>query len=283
MTPIVEEDLVDWEPLRIRFVPKSSFDDPDSLAAEIEDWLKTNAVNPRSDCDIRYWEISRRDSSLVEAVCEHLTKKALRRFARHISKRCPDLERIIVGEHIDGYPRGLSFDWVLLPKDIVTINGLQCPVDPVAISFTPVTLGQFTEFMNQTGYTPVPDKIEYEGYLVSNFQLNHGTSPKLPLFGVTYDDALAYCEWARLRLPSEPELHHFFISCVKQHRRFNWSGECWTTTSTSPDVFIVRNGPYHVSSSNQPLERYRKELHRHHYQCLEAPCFRVARTLQRLG
>jgi hypothetical protein len=275
---IIEEDLVDWEPLRIRFLPESRFADPQLLAAEIANWCKTNATKKRSDCDIRYWEVISRNSAVVEVVCEHLTKKALGRLLRDVAKQCPDLERIVIGEHLEGCPDGVSFDWALLPAAEIDLDGTPHSIAPIAISFTPVTIGQFVAFIETTGYTPIPDRIEYEGYLVSHFQLNHGKSPKLPLFGVTYDDAVAYCDWVQLRLPTEPELHHFFVSLVREGRKFTWSGECWTTTSPAADVFVVRNGPYRMESLNEPVARYRKELHRHHYQYLEAPCFRVART-----
>ena len=45
-------------------------------------------------------------------------------------------------------------------------------------------------------------------------------------------------------------------------------------------MFIARDGPYRTESLTEPVERYRKTLHRHHYQYLEAPCFRVARDFR---
>jgi hypothetical protein len=281
---IIAEALVDWQPLQIRFFPRSKFEAPGTLVRCLESWFQTNASRPRSDCDIRYWNVTREDPALVEAVCEHLTNKALKRLAQHLAKRCPELDRIVIGETTAGAPvvaagGGLSFDWAPLPAATVDLNGARHIVEAVAISFTPVTLGQFTQFLDATGYTPVPDKLEYADYLISHFQLNHGKSPKLPLFGVTHDDAVAFCEWAGLRLPSEPELQHFFVSMIQEGRQFKWSGACWTSTAPAPDTFIVRDGPYRAESLREPLDSYRKTLHRQHYQYLEAPCFRVARTL----
>jgi Sulfatase-modifying factor enzyme 1 len=275
---IVEEDLVDWEPLRIRFIPKSQFHDPHRFAMELENWCQTNAGQTRSDCDIRYWKIIQTTPPLIEAICEHLTKKALRRLAQHLSKRCPELDHLVIGDHLHGQSAGLSFDWVHLPPAEVNLLGSDHLVTAVAIAYTPVTLGQFNEFTKLVGYTPVPDLLEYPGYLIRNFQANYGNSQKLPLFGLTYDDAAAYCEWAGLRLPFEPELHHFFASLARQRRKFNWSGDCWTASSPAPDQFVVRNGPYDVNSLTEPLQHFRKELHRHHYEYPEAPCFRVARS-----
>ena len=137
----------------------------------------------------------------------------------------------------------MKFDWVRLPAADIEFNGAIHRVDSVAISFSPVTFGQFTEFMRETDYMPVPDTKEYDGFLVENFRGNYGPSPKTPLYGVTYDDAFAYCMWAHMRLPSEPELHHFFIPSPAQGKQSKWSGECWTSTSPREDTFVVRNGP----------------------------------------
>src|SRR5688572_7053800 len=111
---IVEVDLVDWEPLRIRFMPKAKIADPELLAAEIENWFTTNAAKARADCNLSYWQIISKTSAQVEVACEHLTRKALSRLGRDMAKRCPDLDHLVIGEHLDGQPGGVSFDWTLL-------------------------------------------------------------------------------------------------------------------------------------------------------------------------
>src|SRR5690606_4668742 len=146
------------------------------------------------------------------------------------------------------------------------------------ISFTPVTVGQFQEFLSATGYVPIPDRLEETpGYLIDHFQLNFGPSPKHVLFGVTYDDAAAFCEWANYRLPSDPELKQFFHTACLRGKRFNDSGECWTSTSTTSGKFVTWNGPYRKESLDDPDRNYRKPLPRHQYEFLEAPCFRVVK------
>ena len=274
---VVAEDFVEWEPLVIRFIPKARFDNPSLVVACLESWCQENAANTKSDCDIRFWKVTLESDGMIEAIVEHLTPKSVARLARSIAKSCSELDHIKIGEPLEGFPAGLNFDWVRLPATEIELNGAIHRVDPVAISFSPVTFGQFTEFMKETDYVPVPDTKEYDGYLVEYFRVNYGPSPKTPLFGVTYDDAIAFCTWAHLRLPSEPELHHFFHSLASQGKQSKWSGECWTATSTKADTFVVRNGPY-PGSLGMPPERFRKELHRHHYMHLEAPCFRVARS-----
>ena len=136
-------------------------------------------------------------------------------------------------------------------------------------------MAQFEQFMRATSYKPIPDLAEYDGFLIENVRGTFGASPKIPIFGVTYDDASAYCEWAQLRLPSEHQLAHFFEDSVRRHRKFNWAFPCWTSTSTAPDQFVARDGPYVAAASDWPIERRRLVLHRHHYGWPLPACFRV--------
>ena len=277
--PIVELDFVDWEPLHLRFVPTTEFHDPESLAAYVRKWFEENAAKPRADCDVRYFDVREATPAGVAAVGELLTRKAVRRLVDSVARKSAELDRVELGEGIEGAPQGLSFDWVTLPDPRVASDATRS-LDRFAVSFTPVTVGQFEEFLKATCHVPLADRLENDlGYLLGNFRLNFGKSPKIPLFGVTYDDAIAYCEWAGLRLPTEPELDLFFVTMCTLERKFDWSGECWSSTSDGGDRFVVRDGPYRKESLSDPVERYRKSLHRHQYQMLQAPCFRVARSL----
>jgi serine/threonine-protein kinase len=68
----------------------------------------------------------------------------------------------------------------------------------------PVTNGQFARFLAESNYTPPPDHPDPERFL-SHWQA--GRVPKQlerhPVVGVSYLDALAYCNWAGLTLPTE--------------------------------------------------------------------------------
>ena len=83
----------------------------------------------------------------------------------------------------------------------------------------PVTYSQFETFVNQTGY--VTDAEKYGWSIVQidvyNFKkiknatwktpdgVNKPLSKELPVTQVSYNDALAYCKWAKKRIPTYDE------------------------------------------------------------------------------
>ena len=86
-------------------------------------------------------------------------------------------------------------------------------------NLTPVSYSQFEVFVNQTGY--VTDAEKYGWSIVQidvyNFKkvenanwrtpdgVNKPYSKELPVTQVSYNDALAYCKWAKKRLPTYEE------------------------------------------------------------------------------
>lgn len=91
-------------------------------------------------------------------------------------------------------------DWVgeLYPHE-VELDGFWCYAEPI-------TIGQYHAFMRATGY-PAPVDPAVHGPWNSAWQDGSplpGTE-RLPVSSVSWDDSVAYCTWAGVRLPTEAE------------------------------------------------------------------------------
>lgn len=277
---VVHEGNLDWEPLRIRFRLKKTptKERCELLATFVVDWMRHREIE--SPEKWRFCEYSAQvlPSGAVEAFCELMPPDELDQLANAVAANFDFVAEMRVGEPESGSKTLRSIDWFDVPGRPVTIDGTTFDVKDFTISFTAVSVGQFCEFLADTGWKPIPDQIEDDpGYTISHFKLNFGQSPKTPLFGLTYDDAVAFCEWSGYRLPTDPQLRLFYETVAAQTRRkLPWDGDNWTSTPAGDDEFYVRQGPF----SGRPAadkDQFRKPLHRHHYEHLEAPSFRIVK------
>ena len=173
----------------------------------------------------------------------------------------------------------LRYDWFSVPDGEFKLGRKVHSLDAFEISFTSVTLGQYQSFIERAGYSPVPDRIKRRvGYLLDYFTINYGSDPSQAMYGVTHDDAAAYCEWANVRLPTNAELGYFFDFAVRSSMTFVYAGQCWTSDSEGDDRFIARDGPYQPQQLRESERKFRRILHRHEYELEEATCIRVVRT-----
>lgn len=101
---------------------------------------------------------------------------------------------------------------------LITFSSLSCTLHSES-AIEVVTYAQFEEFVSETGY--VTDAERYGWFIVQtdvfNFKkvkgatwkkpdgLNTVRSKKLPVTQVSYNDAVAYCEWSGLELPTYEE------------------------------------------------------------------------------
>jgi serine/threonine-protein kinase len=66
----------------------------------------------------------------------------------------------------------------------------------------PVTNSQFARFLDETSYTPPPEHPDPERFL-SHWSNGRVTPENHPVVWVSYLDALAYCNWSGVTLPTE--------------------------------------------------------------------------------
>lgn len=259
---IVEEDLVDWEPLRMRFIfqKRVGASRHKTLVAFIDEWFATKAAlwpaereaGARPQPSVEYLGASVVGQTAVETFANRMPAEWLQELADAVCSSFPDVDHLRLGLPLVGPTERSGFKWMHVAKVEVTLHGRSITVGDVDVSLHHVSVGQFEEFMSETGYRPTRDRLEGDGSLLSWLRINFGRSPKVPAFGVSYDDAAAYCGWAALRLPSEAELYAFFLSLARDNRRVEWGGECWTSDAGRDGTFVACDGPYAPALRTSP-------------------------------
>lgn len=107
---------------------------------------------------------------------------------------------------------------------ILLINGCQ----KETLQLEPVSVNQFKDFVDATGYQTDAEKygwsivqLDVYNYKVvkgANWRIPNGKDNSIgvnPVTQVSYNDAIAYCKWANVRLPSYEE----YWSIVKTDKR----------------------------------------------------------------
>jgi iron(II)-dependent oxidoreductase len=122
-------------------------------------------------------------------------------------------------------------------------------VKPFAMASRPVSQGEFAAFLDETRHA-APEHWRKDGgeWQMRRFDRWIGVDPGAPMVHVSLQDALAYCEWAGRRLPTEAEWE-FAARNGGQCDRFPW-GECPVYGAATLD--FRHQGPSGALADPQP-------------------------------
>jgi hypothetical protein len=187
-------------------------------------------------------------------------------LGRRLAKEFPFLWELEVGEE-PGAKSLAEWDetYIAVPQNTITMDdGSKVAVEPFEIARYPVSFEQFFRFVTATGYVTTAEKQKFwKNFLDPRGDGEPIAEPDrtLPVSYVSYQDAIAYCQWAGVRLPTEMEYlaamilddqvyprgnpdasqlqEELFLS--PQALRGNWLN--FTSTGTGDGRIVYRYGP----------------------------------------
>jgi len=186
-------------------------------------------------------------------------------LASRLGREFPFLWRLEVGREPRQLPR---YEWddtfIHVPeKSFHMDDGSTLKVESFEIARYPVSIAQFTRFVDATRYLTSAEKQHYWKnfrHLFSYEENIPDASRVLAARFLTHMDCVAYCEWAGVRLPTEMEYLAAWLLDVRAHKRgpeaFRLGDELrnspqalrgnhlnYTSTRGEDGRVIYRNGP----------------------------------------
>lgn len=147
---IIKDDLVDWEPLIFRIVPSRglSATQAQQIVSFVRDWFNAAAdARPSVWSASKEWDCRVAQGEIV-AQCELFPPNELPLLAEDLSREFPVLKEVWIGVPISGPKSTADAEWFSVGTGTIHIGDIDVTVKPFLISFSPVTIGQFEEFLN---------------------------------------------------------------------------------------------------------------------------------------
>jgi hypothetical protein len=215
---IIKNKILNWEPLEIRFIPKKKKKGWDKEVFEwLHGWekdrLEIAGDLQTSQIPLEYYIAKVTSNGTVAVHVEWLCEKSIEIFANYIRKNGTNINQLIIGDEIgetlSTEQIELKIHFIKVPEKLIyTETQTNIRVPSFEISKYPITVGQYKKFTNATDYKTTNERKGcYLTYFNNDFLIGMSLKEKESTAAscISYNDAIEYCKWAGVRLPSDHE------------------------------------------------------------------------------
>jgi hypothetical protein len=295
---VARRDLIDWETIHMTLRAERELSDEEigKVRQLLATW-PTEKAPPRDgghSCPVAISQDSPDRTTLCFFWEKWFPEAWFEPLAAALSEELPSLCLLEIGHDFEPPYRDDAAFIAVPPKVVELEDGSKVKVQPFEIAKYTVSIGQFDRFTHETGYKTVAEQQDYETFRSNQFigdvpaQKRHSLSA----FCISYRDALAYCEWAGVRLPTEVEwvaaavIDDRICDGEEFYARYSElrndpaalvkTSDEMTGTVVDGRFVVVRSGPHLVRSQRYSASKYVR--HRRSFSNCEDPIvFRVCK------
>jgi hypothetical protein len=234
------------------------------------DWTTARSSLAVCHCHNKYFAAEAIDPHTTKVSIEWTCTQCLPLLIDRLAQHFPPLAQLEIGVK--------SQEELQRPANLIRIDatnvelesGFKERVGPFCISQEEVTVSEFEHFVRATSYVTTAERSGRRASFRSNFGINEfapAERQSMPATLVSYIDAVEYCRWANMRLPSETEviaaaladssthdvvtdLLRGSLKALKEEGKIINNGSKITSTLASPDLVVIRQGPYPFLTTN---------------------------------
>jgi hypothetical protein len=254
---------ISFEPLVVKFRFLDGGFDIEKVATFLRDWFANSQKVVTHEADIRYFNVEVVKDCATVAV-EFVSLSLILKLAKELEAEFPTVVGLEIGD-----------------KDLHLPVACESKDNLPEFSSSLVSVGDFSDFLLSTQYVPTMDRDKGSMALVRDNQHMFGKSKRNPIYCVSHDDALAYCNWKNVRLPTEVELRKFLLRTLKNGIFHKWTGEVWTSTACCENSYVTVSGPFSSGLAELPSEKFRKCFKHDFYDDFHATVFFCVEDLEK--